>query len=86
MPRGRNSQEIQPPNGIVIDGTAPEYLRIAAKAWEALYKSEEHLKWKTGHRKNITAWIRENYKIEKTPAKMIVKIINPNKNGGAPHT
>ena len=79
-------QEAQPLYGIIVDGTAPEYLRIAAEAWKALYQSGEHLKWKTGHIKNITAWIKENYKIEKTPAEMIAKIINPNKKGGAPRT
>ena len=73
--------------GIVIDGTAPEYLRIAAEAWGDLYKSGAHRKWKGGHVKNIISWINEKYPdIDPTPATMIAKIINPNKNGGAPRT
>lgn len=78
-------QKKQTSNGIVIDGTAPEQLRIAAEAWEALYKSGEHLKWKKGHIKSIVTWIRSHYPhIAQTPAEKIAQIINQNPKGGSP--
>jgi hypothetical protein len=83
----RMQQKKQVPTGIVIDGTAPEYLRIAAEAWETLYKSGAHLKWKGGHKNNITSWIKKKYPdIKDTAAQRIAQIININPNGGAPRT
>ncbi len=77
--------QIQPQNGIVIDGTAPEYLLVAAKAWEALYKSGEYRKWKGKPVKNIVAWIKKHYPhIDPTPATKIAQIINHDPKGGTP--
>lgn len=81
----KEKQEQSVPKGIVVDGSAPEYLRIAAEAWKELYKSGAYLKWKTGHIKSIIAWIKKQYPdIDDTPAKKIAQIINGNKSGGAP--
>lgn len=81
-------QQIQPPNGIVVDGSAPEQLRVAAEAWEALYKSSEYLKWKKGPKTHITEWIEEKYpeRFSLKAKDRIAIIINHKPQGGLPPT
>ena len=74
-------------NGVLVDASAPAQLRVAAEAWNALYKSDESFNWKKkGHKVRIIEWIDEKYPNQFTnKAKdRIAQLINHNPHGGAP--
>jgi len=57
-------------------------LKIALQAWKAIYKTDEGLNEKYGHKRNIEKWLAKTYpKLSKSAVERICTVININKKG-----